>query len=171
MVVFRGRHIVAAGYVRVAVTAALAGDNVRCPVGVGVLVRRQGDQQATDLANCFPELLEMNIMDVPTIEMDREQAKEKLKAYRRELHHGADEIFKAAARGYEALAKALKLIDIGQAITQGGSFPDQFPRLAVARADRQVVKCELRLEIHGPATPECRTQFLPTAARSQKTQP
>lgn len=83
-------------------------------------------------------------MNVPTIEMDQEQAKAKLKAYRRELHHGADEIFKAAAQGYEALAKGLKLIDIGQAIAQGGTFPDQFPHLAIARADRQVVKCELR---------------------------
>ncbi|RCS41541.1 hypothetical protein DTL42_23635 [Bremerella cremea] len=83
-------------------------------------------------------------MNVPTIEMDQEQALAKLKAYRRELHHGADEVYQAAAQGYEALAKGLKLIDIGQAISQGGTFPDQFPRLAIARADRQVVKCVLQ---------------------------
>lgn len=82
-------------------------------------------------------------MNVPTITMDPDQAKAKLKAYRRELHHGADETYQAAADGYKALAQGLPLIDINQAIEAGGFFPEGYPRLAIARADRKVVRCEM----------------------------
>lgn len=84
-------------------------------------------------------------MNVPTITMEPDQAREKLKAYRRELHHQADETYQAAAAGYQALADGFDLIDINQAIHAGGYFPDSgFPRLAIARADRPVVYCARR---------------------------
>lgn len=83
-------------------------------------------------------------MNVPTITMDKEQAKAKLKAYRAELHHKADAEYQAAAEGYAALAEGLKLIDIGEAIHCGGYFESGLPRLAVARADRPAVHCQRR---------------------------
>ena len=80
-------------------------------------------------------------MNVPAITMEPEQAKAKLKAYRTELHHEADANYQAAAAGYKALADGLPLIDINQAIAAGGYFADGFPRLAIARADQNSVRC------------------------------
>ena len=82
-------------------------------------------------------------MNVPTITMEPAEAKEKLKAYRRELHHQADATYQAAADGYKALADGFTLIDINQAITTGGYFVNGFPKLAIARADQKAVRCQL----------------------------
>lgn len=81
-------------------------------------------------------------MNVPTITMEPAEAKEKLKAYRRELHHQADATYQAAADGYKALADGLPLIDINHAIAAGGYFADGFPCLAIARADQKAVRCD-----------------------------
>ena len=81
-------------------------------------------------------------MNVTTMEMDPDQAKAKLKEYRRELHHAADATYESIAAGYKAMAQGLRLLDIRQAIDEGGFFDDGWPRLAVARADRREVSCQ-----------------------------
>lgn len=83
-------------------------------------------------------------MNVPTITMPPALAKEKLRAYRSELHHQADDVYRAAADGYKMLAEGIPLIDLNAAILAGGFFDIKFPRLAVARADRKVVRCDRR---------------------------
>ena len=78
-------------------------------------------------------------MNVPTIAMDPDQAKAKLKAYRRELHHQADATYQAAADGYRFLSAGFPLIDIEAAIRAGGFDGEGLPCLAIARADSKVV--------------------------------
>lgn len=85
-------------------------------------------------------------MNVPTIEMDPTEARRKLKAYRAELHRKADAEYEAAAKGYELLGRGFRLIDIEAAIRAGGRFDDGLPKLAVARADRRVANCQLRMQ-------------------------
>jgi len=82
-------------------------------------------------------------MNVPTIEMDPAEARRKLKAYRAELHRKADAEYEAAAKGYELLGRGFRLIDIEAAIRAGGRFDGGLPRLAVARADRRIVACQV----------------------------
>ncbi len=79
-------------------------------------------------------------MDVPMIEMDPAEARERLKAYRGALHLGADAEYEAAVAGYEALAKGTPVIQFGEAIRAAGRFEDGRPKLAVARADRNQVR-------------------------------
>lgn len=79
-------------------------------------------------------------MNVPTIEMPAEQARAKLKAYRRQLHKRADEEYSAAAAGYQALADGHRLINL-QDVFRNVPFDDQErPRMAIARADRKQVR-------------------------------
>lgn len=85
-------------------------------------------------------------MNVSTITMPRAEARERLRAYRRSLHRRADAEYQAAADGYAALAEGRTLINIDQAIQEGGFFEDMRPKLAIARADRRVVRFEWRAD-------------------------
>jgi hypothetical protein len=79
-------------------------------------------------------------MDVPTITMDPELARAKLREYRQVLHRVADEEYEAAARGYEALAEGTPILMLSQVIREAGTHADGRPRLAIARADRKQVR-------------------------------
>jgi hypothetical protein len=78
--------------------------------------------------------------ETATITMDRSEAREKLREYRRGLHRRADEVWSLAAKGFEELAEGHTLIDVDRAIRDGGFFSDMGPKLAIARADRKVVE-------------------------------
>lgn len=78
-------------------------------------------------------------MNVATITMDKEEAREKLRAYRADRHKDAEEVYRAAEAGYAALAAGTPLINLDQAIANGGFFDDMRPKLAVGRADRKEV--------------------------------
>lgn len=78
-------------------------------------------------------------MNIQTIEMDPQEARERLKAYRASLHRSADEEYQAAAAGYEALANGTPLLQYGLAIAHAPRDDEQRPMLAVARADRRQV--------------------------------
>lgn len=79
-------------------------------------------------------------MDVATITMPRDEARAKLREYRRGLHRRADEEWERAAVAYEAAAEGKPLIVLSQALA---SCPrDEFarPRLAIARADQRQIR-------------------------------
>jgi hypothetical protein len=78
-------------------------------------------------------------MNVTTITMPVEKAREKLKAYRTNVHRDSEAIYAEAARGYEELAKGTPLIMLSQAIQQGGFDEKMRPKIAVAAADRREV--------------------------------
>lgn len=78
-------------------------------------------------------------MNVPTITMDPDVAREKLRHFRTNRHADAEEVYRSAAIAYEALAEGTPLLLLSQAIRAGGYFPDMRPKLAVARADRREV--------------------------------
>lgn len=78
-------------------------------------------------------------MNVATITMDRDLAREKLREYRRGLHRRADAEWSAAATAYEALAEGWPVINLREAILAAPVDAQGRPRLAVARADRSQV--------------------------------
>lgn len=73
------------------------------------------------------------------ITMPREQAQEKLRAYRRQLHKDSETLYREAEVGYQELAAGRPLIQLSKAIQQGGFDEKMRPRLAIARADRREV--------------------------------
>lgn len=82
-------------------------------------------------------------MEIETITMDREEASERLVAYRRHLEgrhcQNIAEEYRGALAGYEALANGTPLINLQDAIRSGGFDEKMRPNLAVARADRKEV--------------------------------
>lgn len=79
-------------------------------------------------------------MDVATITMEPDEAREKLKAVRRRLHVKADAEYLTLEAAYAALEKGTPLVSLTDAIRQGGIGADQRPKLAVARADQHQVR-------------------------------
>lgn len=79
-------------------------------------------------------------MEVQTITMDPDAAREKLRSVRRRLHRQADDEYKVLEAGYAALAQGTPLINLPDAVRHGGIGPDGRPRFAVARADRTKVR-------------------------------
>lgn len=79
-------------------------------------------------------------MNVQTIEMDPQEARERLREYRTALHRSADEEYQAAAAGYEELAKGTPLLQYGPAIAGAPQDEQARPMLAIARADRTQVE-------------------------------
>lgn len=83
-------------------------------------------------------------MNVPTITMDQAEASRQLEAYRESVRRRHDEEHEALVRAYEALAEGTPLLQLEEAISQGGFHDDGRPRLAVARSDRRhvTVSCQ-----------------------------
>lgn len=79
-------------------------------------------------------------MDTQMITMPAEEAKERLRAYRKQLHRKADAEFEAIAAGYEQLAKGRALIDVETALQACPRDAKGRPRLAIARSDRREVR-------------------------------
>lgn len=78
-------------------------------------------------------------MNVDTITMDPQEARDRLREYRTALHRSADEEYRAAAAGYEALADGTPLLRYGPAIANAPRDEKHRPMLAIARADRTQV--------------------------------
>jgi hypothetical protein len=81
-------------------------------------------------------------MNVARITMDREQARTKLRALRKQLHRRADAEYQALEAGYLALTEGKAVISLTAAIENGGFDAKGRPRLAIARADRLHVRVE-----------------------------
>lgn len=83
-------------------------------------------------------------MNVNTITMPADEARAKLREYRRRLHDGAhkDAVDKwtLCEQLYAELSDGQQLIDIEEAIRNGGFDALRRPKLAIARADREQVR-------------------------------
>lgn len=78
-------------------------------------------------------------MNVTTIQPDIKQAREKLKAYRAARHRDAEVEYKRIESAYQELAKGFPLINIADAIREGGVDENGFPKLAFSRADKKEI--------------------------------
>lgn len=78
-------------------------------------------------------------MNVSTISMDKNQAKQAFLQYRDlvRLRHNAED--EAIMRGYKHLSKGKALIDVSAAIAHAGTDHKYLPRLAISRADYKIV--------------------------------
>lgn len=81
-------------------------------------------------------------MNVPTIEITKSQALQKLESYREQLRRRADGEYEAAVKGYEALAAGKILIDLVEVFRDVPTDDKDRPMLAIARADRRQVQFE-----------------------------
>lgn len=81
-------------------------------------------------------------MDVPVIAMSVEEAEEKLRAWNNEKHADARVAREDCIKGYQALAEGKTLVHLDAAIREGGRFESGLPKLAIARADRKIVRFE-----------------------------
>lgn len=79
-------------------------------------------------------------MNVATITMDPQEARERLRHYRTGIHRKADAEWERAAVAYEQLAEGTPLIVLSQAIQDAPFDAKGRPLLAVARADRRQVR-------------------------------
>jgi hypothetical protein len=77
-------------------------------------------------------------MDVATLNITRQQASEAVVHYRRALKLRRNAEDEAILRGYNAVLKGRKLIQLTEVIAAGGADEKGRPRLAVARADQQL---------------------------------
>lgn len=79
-------------------------------------------------------------MNAPTITMPREEAQQKLDAYRESVRRRHDEEHESLVKAYESLAEGTPLISLQEAIQSAGFDERMRPKLAIARADRTQVK-------------------------------
>lgn len=79
-------------------------------------------------------------MNVSTITMDRDAAREKFDEYRRSGKLQAEPEYQAALAAYEALAKGTPLLVLSDVIAAAPRDEKGRPRLAIARADQPQVK-------------------------------
>lgn len=78
-------------------------------------------------------------MNVPTMDMDQEQAAGMLDDYLSELRRAADSEYSAIAAGLEAMSQGRTVLSLTEVIAAGGRDERGLPNLAVARADRKEV--------------------------------
>lgn len=78
-------------------------------------------------------------MEVPTIQMARQKALDKLGSYRSQLQKRADSEYEAAVAGYKALADGKVLLDLEEVFAECPRDEKQRPMLAIGRADRRQV--------------------------------
>ncbi|HXF73049.1 MAG TPA: hypothetical protein VNO79_10625 [Actinomycetota bacterium] len=76
-------------------------------------------------------------MNVPTLEMAKERAREELGKYREALRVRRSEEDEVIAAAYRELARGRNLLDLQAAFAAGGLDERGLPRIALARADAQ----------------------------------
>lgn len=76
-------------------------------------------------------------MELSTIQMPKEQAEERLKAYKAMLATERTDQDRRIQRGYETLARGLTIIELSKSIHAGGYFDNGLPKIAIGRADSQ----------------------------------
>ena len=81
-------------------------------------------------------------MNLSTILIDPEEAKEELKTYTDLDNRSAED--EAIAMGLRAAARGLPLIMLSEAIRAGGYFEDGLPKISIARADAK--RCHVRAD-------------------------
>jgi hypothetical protein len=76
-------------------------------------------------------------MQLATMEIPVEEAKERLAEYEAAVRQERNAEDEAIAAGYRAAARGLPIIRLSQAVADGGWFDSGLPRIAVVRADAQ----------------------------------
>jgi hypothetical protein len=76
-------------------------------------------------------------MNIQMIQMDRNEAAERLAAYRTSLRRSADDEYAAAVAGYETLAAGTPIVHVTDVIRQAPRDAQGRPLIAIARADRR----------------------------------
>lgn len=89
-------------------------------------------------------------MDLPTITMDRAEARKRFLEYRRAVKERHDAEDEAIMRGYKALATGKAVIRLSEAISAAGVDERGLPRLAAMRADQQW--CHVQRDTSGAVT-------------------
>lgn len=97
-------------------------------------------------------------MNLPTIEMDRTEARQKFLDYRRDVRQRHDDEMEEIMRGYKALASGKQLIQLSEVMSRAGVTAVHtrrygtiaIPRFAICRADERLCTIELRTD--GSAT-------------------
>lgn len=79
-------------------------------------------------------------MDVTTIRMEKSEAKERLRAYRRHVHTNADREFQQAETAYAALARGTPVLSLSMVLDQAPRDAKGRPRLAIGRADERSIR-------------------------------
>lgn len=82
-------------------------------------------------------------MNLSTIEITPEEAKERLAEYESVVRNERSAEDEAIAMGYRAAARGFAVIDLPDVMSAGGWFDDGLPRLAVVRAD--ATECWVRV--------------------------
>jgi hypothetical protein len=82
-------------------------------------------------------------MNLPMIQEPQDVARRKLAAYTRGLRRRTDAEYTAVAEGYRELAAGRKLLHLDNAIAAAGWNELGQPKLAIARADRRIVRFEI----------------------------
>ena len=85
-------------------------------------------------------------MNIPTIEMPTEEAQAKYDEFRDVLMKNATNEERILKRGYRALAKGKKIIDIDDVMKNAGQDDNGFPKLAISRADGEFVYFQQRTD-------------------------
>jgi len=83
-------------------------------------------------------------MNLATIEIPQEEAKQRLAEYRGALRLERRAMDQRIAAGYRAAAKGLPILKLSQSVAAGGYFDNGLPRIAVVRAD--ATRCTVRVE-------------------------
>lgn len=81
-------------------------------------------------------------MELNTLEISREEAEDRLAAYRAIIDEERTAEDRAIIAGYRAAARGLPVISLSRTIQAGGYFDSGLPRLAIVRADAEV--CSIR---------------------------
>ena len=79
-------------------------------------------------------------MEVEKVQMDEASARAALADYRMALRRRYDEEYEAVAQGLEAMTMGQAVINLQDVIRDGGFDEFMRPRLAIARADRRIVR-------------------------------
>lgn len=79
-------------------------------------------------------------MNVSTLEMPKEEAREKLKAVRAQLHRKADAEYSQLEAAYRSVARGMRLLNISEVFTNCPLDDKGRPRLALMRADQRQVE-------------------------------
>lgn len=82
-------------------------------------------------------------MDLSTITMERNEARQKFLEYRHAVRERHDQEDEAIMRGYRALSRGQQVIHLSDTIKAGGLDDEGLPKLAVMQAD--LVWCHLRV--------------------------
>jgi hypothetical protein len=82
-------------------------------------------------------------MNLTTLEIPVDEAKARLAEYQQALAVERNSEDEAIAAGYRAASRGLPVVLLSQVFERGGWFDNGLPRLAIARADAQVVRVDI----------------------------